>query len=193
MLYEGGIRVPMAVRWPGKAKADSLCDVPVIGIDFYPTMLEMAGVPKPRRHILDGQSIVGLLTAKKSKFKNRPIFWHFPAYLESYNEKQWPWRTTPAGAIRQGDWKLIEFFEDGKIELYNIKDDIGEKNDLAGTMPDKVKELVRKLVQWRKSVGAPIPTEKNPRYDPKARAAGWKKARQRKKKKGQQNISYLSS
>lgn len=184
MLYEGGIRVPMAVRWPGKAKADSLCDVPVIGIDFYPTMLEMAGVPKPRRHILDGQSIVGLLTAKKSKFKKRPIFWHFPAYLESYNEKQWPWRTTPAGAVRQGDWKLIEFFEDGKIELYNIKDDIGEKNDLAGTMPDKVEELARKLVQWRKSVGAPIPTERNPQYDPKARAAGMKKARQRKKKKG---------
>jgi len=184
MLYEGGIRVPMAVRWPGKAKADSLCDVPVIGIDFYPTMLEMAGVPKPRRHILDGQSIVGLLTAKKSKFKNRPIFWHFPAYLESYNEKQWPWRTTPAGAVRLGDWKLIEFFEDGKLELYNIKDDISEKNDLAGTMPDKVEELARKLVQWRKSVGAPIPTERNPQYDPKARAAGWKKARQRKKKKG---------
>jgi len=196
MLYEGGIRVPMAVRWPAKAKAGRLCDVPVIGIDFYPTMLEMAGVPKPRRHILDGQSIVGLLTAKKSKFEKRPIFWHFPAYLESYNEKQWPWRTTPAGAVRQGDWKLIEFFEPagggsgtipalpGKLELYNIKDDISEKNDLAAAMPDKVEELHRMLVQWRKSVGAPVPTERNPQYDPKARAAGMKKARQRKKKKG---------
>jgi len=184
MLYEGGIRVPMAIRWPGKARPGRLCDVPVIGIDFYPTMLEMAGVPKPSGHILDGQSIVGLLTAKKSKFKKRPIFWHFPAYLESYNEKQWPWRTTPASAVRNGNWKLIEFFEDGRLELYNIKDDIGEKNDLAGTMPDKVEELARKLVEWRKSVGAPIPTEKNPQYDPKARAAGWKKARQRRKKKG---------
>ncbi len=184
MLYEGGIRVPMVVRWPQKAKAGSLCDVPVIGIDFYPTILEMAGVPKPWRHILDGKSIVGLLTAKKSKFKKRPIFWHFPAYLESYNEKQWPWRTTPAGAVRLGDWKLIEFFEDAKLELYNIKDDIGEKNDLAGTMPNKVEELHRMLVQWRKSIGAPVPTEKNPQYDPKARAAGMKKARQRRKKKG---------
>jgi len=184
MLYEGGIRVPMAVRWPPKARPGSLCDVPVIGIDFYPTMLEMAGVPKPSGHILDGQSIVGLLTAKKSKFKKRPIFWHFPAYLESYNEKQWPWRTTPAGAVRLGRWKLIEFFEDGKLELYNIKDDISEKNDLAGTMPDKVEELQRMFVEWRKSVGAPIPTEKNPQYDPKARAAGRKKARGRKKKKG---------
>ena len=142
----------------------------------------MAGVPKPRRHILDGQSIVGLLTAKKSKFKKRPIFWHFPAYLESYNEKQWPWRTTPAGAIRLGNWKLIEYFEDGRLELYNIKNDIGEKNNLAGTMPDKVEELHRILVQWRKSISAPVPTEKNPKYDPKAREAGWKKARQRKKK-----------
>ena len=196
MLYEGGIRVPMAVRWPPKARPGRLCDVPVIGIDFYPTMLEMAGVPKTQRHILDGQSIVALLTAKKSKFKKRPIFWHFPAYLESYNEKQWPWRTTPASAVRLGDWKLIEFFEPagggsgtipalpGKFELYNIKDDIGEKNDLAGTMPDKVEELHRILVQWRKSVGAPVPTERNPQYDPKARAAGMKKARQRKKKKG---------
>ena len=183
MLYEGGIRVPMVVRWPGKARPGSLCDFPVIGIDFYPTMLEMAGVPKPRRHILDGQSIVGLLTAKKSKFKKRPIFWHFPAYLESYNEKQWPWRTTPAGAIRLGNWKLIEYFEDGRLELYNIKNDIGEKNNLAGTMPDKVEELHSILVQWRKSIGAPVPTKKNPQYDPKAREAGWKKARQRKKKK----------
>lgn len=182
MLYEGGIRVPMAVRWPGNAKPGTLCDVPVIGIDFYPTMLEMAGVPKPRRHILDGQSIVGLLTPKKPKFKKRAIFWHFPAYLESYNEKQWPWRTTPAGAVRLGNWKLIEYFEDGRLELYNIKDDIREKNNLAGTIPDKVKELHRMLIEWRKSVGAPVPTEKNPQYDPKARAAGRKKARARKRK-----------
>lgn len=182
MLYEGGIRVPMAVRWPGKAKAGSLCDVPVIGIDFYPTMLEMAGVPRPRRHILDGQSIVGLLRGKGG-LDRRAIFWHFPAYLEAYNEEQWPWRTTPAGAVRLGNWKLIEYFEDGRLELYNIKDDIGEKNDLADTMPDKVEELHQKLVEWRKDVGAPVPTEKNPQYDPKARAAGRKKARGRKKKK----------
>ena len=148
MLYEGGIRVPMFVRWPDKVKPDSVCDVPVIGIDFYPTMLEMAGVPKPSGHILDGRSIVPLLNGAKN-LKREAIFWHFPAYLESYNQKQWPWRTTPAGAVRQGDWKLIEFFEDGKIELYNLKDDIGEKNDLAGTMPDKAEQLHRMLVEWR--------------------------------------------
>jgi len=182
MLYEGGIRVPLAVRWPKKAKAGALCDMPVIGIDFYPTMLEMAGLSKPPGHILDGQSIVGLLTGQKSKFKKRAVFWHFPAYLESYNDEQWPWRTTPAGAVRYGDWKLIEFFEDGKLELYNIKNDIREQNDLARSMPDKVKQLHRILVEWRKSVDAPVPAEKNPLYDPKARAAGRKKARKRKKK-----------
>ena len=181
MLYEGGIRVPMIVRWPGVASPGGVCDVPVIGIDFYPTMLEMAGAPQPSGHILDGVSIVPLLRGKGT-LNRKAIFWHFPAYLEAYNEKQWPWRTTPAGAIRQGDWKLIEFFEDGKIELYNLKDDLGEKKDLAGTMPDKAKELHRMLIEWRRSVDAPVPAEKNPQYDPDARAAGRPAARAKKKK-----------
>jgi len=168
MLYEGGIRVPMIARWPGKIKAGSSCDVPVIGIDFYPTFLKMAGAPKPSGHLLDGQSIVPLLT-RSGALKRKAIFWHFPAYLEPYNKKQGLWRTTPAGAVRQGDWKLIEFFEDGKIEMYNLKDDISEKNDLANVMPAKAKELHTLLVEWRKSVNAPVPTEKNPEYDPAAR------------------------
>ena len=168
MLYEGGIRVPMIVRWPGKIKAASVCDVPVIGIDFYPTFLEMAGAPKPSGHLLDGESLTRLLT-QSGNLKRKAIFWHFPAYLEPYNEKQQPWRTTPAGAVRQGDWKLIEFFEDGKIELYNLRDDIGEKNDLAKTKPEKAKELHMLLIEWRRRVGAPVPTEENPRYDPAAR------------------------
>jgi arylsulfatase A-like enzyme len=183
MLYEGGIRVPSAVRWPKKAKAGTFCDVPVIGIDFYPTMLEMAGLQKPSGYVLDGQSIVGLLTGRKSKFKKRAVFWHFPAYLETYNDDHWPWRTTPASAIRYGDFKLIEFFEYGKLELYNIKKDFREQNDLSRSMPDKVKELHSMLVKWRKSVNAPVPTEKNPLYDPQARAAGRKKGRQRENKK----------
>ena len=94
-----------------------------------------------------------------------------------------PWRTTPAGAVRQGDWKLIEFFEDGKLELYNIKDDISEKNDLATAMPDKVEQMHRTLINWRKSVDAPVPTERNPEYDPEARAAGRKKTTRGGKKK----------
>lgn len=170
MLYEGGIRVPMIVRWPGVARARSACDVPVIGIDFYPTILEMAGVPRPAGHVLDGLSIVPLLKGK-GKFKRDAIFWHFPAYLEPYNEKQQPWRTAPAGAVRQRDFKLIEFFEDGKLELYNLKNDIGERSNLAEKVPDKAKELHQLLVDWRKSVDAPIPTERNPKYDPDAKPA----------------------
>ena len=182
MLYEGGIRVPMIVRWPGVASPGGVCDVPVIGIDFYPTMLEMAGVPEPSGHVLDGLSIVPLLRGKGT-LNRKAIFWHFPAYLEAYNEEQWPWRTTPAGAVLQGDWKLIEFFEDGKIELYNLKDDLGEKDDLAGTMPDKAEELHRTLIEWRKSVDAPVPAEKNPQYDPAARVAGRPAAKAAKKRK----------
>jgi arylsulfatase A-like enzyme len=165
MLYEGGIRVPMIIRWPGQAQQASICDVPVMGIDFCPTILEMASVPKPSGHILDGLSIVPLLKGKGS-FKREAIFWHFPAYLEPYNEQQRPWRTTPAGAVRQGHWKLIEFFEDGKIELYNLKDDIGESKDLTKVKPDKAKELHRVLVEWRQQIGAPVPTTPNPVYAP---------------------------
>jgi len=181
MLYEGGIRVPMIVRWPGKVKPGGVCEEPVIGIDFYPTMLEIAGARQPSGHVLDGLSIVPLLSGKGT-LNRKAIFWHFPAYLEAYNEKQWPWRTTPAGAIRQGDFKLIEYFEDGKIELYNLKNDLSEKNDLAGSMPEKANELHRTLIEWRKSVNAPVPTEKNPQYDPAAMAAGRPAARAKKKK-----------
>jgi len=181
MLYEGGIRVPMIVRRPGVTSPGGVCEEPVIGIDFYPTMLEMAGVPEPSGHTLDGRSIVPLLKGGRT-LNRKAIFWHFPAYLEAYNDKQWPWRTTPAGAVRQGDFKLIEYFEDGKIELYNLKDDLGEKNDLAGTMPGKAKELHRTLIEWRRSVNAPVPTEKNPQYDPAARAAGRSAARAKEKK-----------
>ena len=168
MLYEGGIRVPMIARWPAKINAGISCDVPVIGIDFYPTFLEIAGAPKPSGYLLDGISLVPLLTRTQA-LKRKAVFWHFPAYLEPYNESQWPWRTTPASAVRCGDWKLIEFFEDGSIELYNLKDDISETNNLSKTKPEKAKELHSLLIEWRKSLNAPAPTEKNPKYDPAAR------------------------
>lgn len=186
MLYEGGIRVPMLVRWPGKTKPGSVCDVPVIGIDFYPTILEMAGASKPSGYVLDGKSLTPLLTQSggtppggNPALQRKAIFWHFPAYLQAYRggKAQGAWRTTPAGAVRQGDWKLIEFFEDGKLELYNLTEDIGEKNNLAKKLPGKAKELHRVLAEWRKSVNAPVPTEKNPRYNPNTKPA--KRARQK--------------
>ena len=167
MLYEGGIRVPLIVRWPGKIKPGSICDVPVSGIDFYPTMLEMAGAPKPSGQVLDGESIVPLLT-QSGTLKRKAIFWHFPAYLQANYGWKGIWRTTPAGAVRQGNWKLIEYFEDDTLELYNLKNDIGEQNNLAQEMPKKTKQLHDLLKNWRKSLNAPVPTKRNPKYNPEA-------------------------
>ena len=130
-------------------------------------MLEMTGVSKRAGYTLDGESLVPLLRGAGA-LKRDAIFWHFPAYLEPYNDEQWPWRTTPAGAIRQGDWKLIEFFEDGRLELYNIRKDISEKTDLAGEMPEKARELHARLASWRQRVNAPVPTQSNPKFDPAA-------------------------
>jgi len=162
MLYEGGIRVPLIVRYPNVVKAGTRCDTPVIGIDFYPTILDIAGISKPRDYVLDGESILPLLKGEGS-LKRDAIFWHFPAYLQGGAGK---WRTTPAGAIRIGDFKLLEFFEDGKQELYNLKEDIGERNNLADAMPAKRRELYERLVAWRESINAPVPTQPNPEYNP---------------------------
>ena len=161
-LYEGGIREPMIVRWPGRVKAGDTCNQPVTSVDFYPTFLDIAGVKRPGDHVLDGESIVPLLVSS-GKLQRDAIYWHYPVYHHS----------TPAGAIRQGPWKLIEFFDAGpsRCELYNLKDDIGESNDLAAKMPGKVRELQQKLSQWRKSVNARLP-KKNPDYDPD-KAARW--------------------
>jgi len=167
MLYEGGIREPMAVRWPGVVKPGTTSETPVIGIDLFPTILEMAGVPTPEGKLLDGESIVPLLKMQ-GDFDREAIFWHFPAYLQGKAEgaRDPYFRTRPAGAVRAGDWKLIEYFEDGDLELYNLKDDIGEKNNLVDTMPEKAAELHQLMLAWREKVNAPIPTELNPEYDP---------------------------
>jgi len=177
--YEGGIREPMIVRWPGKIKAGSKCDTPVIGIDFYPTLLEIAGAKTPEGKVLDGVSIMPLLRGS-SPLKPRPLFWHFPIYLQGSMDgaRDSKFRTRPGSAIRLGDWKLHEYFEDGGIELYNLKDDISEATDLAKANPAKAKELHTILADWRKAVNAPIPTEKNPDYNasaPAATTAGRKK------------------
>ena len=166
-LYEGGIRVPAIIRAPDARASGRRCDVPIIGLDFYPTMLALAGVPQPGGHILDGESIVPLLSGTGTLARDA-IFWHFPAYLEPYNDGQWPWRTTPAGAMRQGDWKLIEFFEGRRVELYNLRDDIGETKDLAARLPEKAKEMRARLSDWRDKVKAPVPTRLNPEFNPQS-------------------------
>jgi arylsulfatase A-like enzyme len=138
-------------------------------------MLELAGAPRPSEQLLDGESIVPLLT-RSGKLKRKAIFWHFPAYLEANYGWKGVWRTTPAGAVRKGNWKLIEYFEDGTLELYNLENDIGEQNNLAAKMPKKTKQLHGLLKNWRKSISAPVPTKRNPKYNPDAENKKQKRA-----------------
>jgi arylsulfatase A-like enzyme len=160
MLYEGGIRIPYIFRWPGTISSGTTCSEPINSVDLYPTLLAVAGSKPPEGYLLDGTSYLGLLTGGgQGKLDRDAIFWHFPGYLGAGAGS---WRTTPAGAIRAGDWKLVEFFETGKRELYNLRDDLGEKNDLAATMPDRVNALYARLLAWRKAVGAPMPTPNKP-------------------------------
>jgi len=164
--YEGGIRAPMIVRWPGKIKPGGRCDTPVSGIDFFPTLLDAANIEKPDKKELDGISLMPLFTQKGS-MKKRPLFWHFPIYLgKGNNETTHPkFRTRPGSVVRYGDWKLHEYFEDMKLELYNLKDDPGEKKNLADKETDIVEKLHQMLKKWRQKIKAPIPTQINPEYD----------------------------
>jgi arylsulfatase A-like enzyme len=153
-LYEGGTRDPFVVRWPGVTPPGSTCDVPTIHVDVYPTMLELAGAPQPQ-HVLDGESLVKLFRNPDAKLERDAIYQHFPGYLGA---GQNTWRTTPVSLIHMGDWKLMEFLEDGRLELYNLRDDIGESKNLASKEPTKANELHARLTAWRKAVNAPMPT-----------------------------------
>jgi arylsulfatase A-like enzyme len=153
--HEGAVREPLIAKWPGKIAKGSACDEMVIGMDFYPILLEFARMdPLPAEH-QDGISIAPLLTGAKKKLERDTLYWHYPHYH----------RTKPYGAIRKGDLKLIEFFEDGRLELFDLKADPYERDDLAKAMPEKAAELLVKLKGWRKEVNAQMPTP-NPRYDP---------------------------
>ena len=153
--YEGGVRVPLIVRWPGVTQPGSVCPVPVISVDYFPTMLQIAGLKTPRGLTIDGESLVPLLR-QEGGWMREAIFWHYPHYH--------PGGATPYGAIRSGDWRLVEFYEDGRVELFNLRDDPTEKTDLASTMPDRAMQLRQQLKSWRAKVGAQMPTP-NPKYD----------------------------
>lgn len=175
--YEGGIRVPLLVKWPGVVDPGTRCPTPVTGVDLYPTLCEIAGAKLPPDQPLDGTSLVPLLRGgRPGHLSERPLFWHFPAYLQSYgikncSEQRDPlFRSRPCSVVRLGDWKLHEYFEDGGLELYNLKNDIGESNNLAQTNPLKTAELHQLLKDWRQQIKAPVPTTPNPDYDPKAEA-----------------------
>ncbi len=154
-LYEGGIRIPTIVRWPGKVPAKAVSETPIITMDWHPTLTELAGATATKKQPQDGTSLVRLLTDPQAKLGRDTLTWHLPHYHHS----------TPASAIRRGDWKLIEFFETGALELYNLANDAGEKNNLAAREPARAKELQSALVSWRQSVGARMPVP-NPNHDP---------------------------
>ena len=150
-LYEGGVRVPCLVRWPGKAAPGTTCDVPVVSTDFYPTFLEMAGLPRRQDEHVDGKSLVPLLRAPEQATLDREtIYWHYPHYGNQGG--------APGSALRQGDLKLIEHFEDGRVELFDLAADPGETNDLAAARADTTARLRARLAAWREEVGARLPT-----------------------------------
>lgn len=184
--YEGGIREPFIVRWPAVTKPGSKCDVPVINVDLFPTFLAAAGAPVPEGKVLDGESLLPLLKGD-GELERKSIFWHFPGYLDNpvirgrELDVKTGFRTRPVSVIHKGDWKLHLFLEEWQldggreklatnhaIELYNLKDDIGERTDLATQNTEKRDELLDELLAWHQSIKAVVPSEPNPKYDPSA-------------------------
>lgn len=157
-LYEGGIRVPFFVKYPKMIKPGTSCDAPTVHVDMFPTFLELAGVTKPSQP-LDGVSLVPLWRNPMTELPRPAIFWHFPGYLQG---SPGSWRTTPVSVIRAGNYKLMEFLEDNRLELYNLKDDLSEKHNLADTMPGKTRDLAKQLHAWREAIHADMPTLKKP-------------------------------
>ncbi len=199
--YEGGIREPFIVRWPGVTKPGSRCDVPVINVDLFPTFLAAAGAPVPAGKVLDGESLLPLLRGEGA-LQRQAIFWHFPGYLDNpvirgrAIDVQAGFRSRPVTVIHKGDWKLHFFHEEWQldggraklatnhaVELYNLADDIGERTDLANRNPAKRDELLNDLLAWIKSADALVATTPNPQYDPAAAPVKGKKGGGKKKNK----------
>ncbi len=152
-LYEGGIREPLLIRWPGVTRAGSVIDEPVCGVDFLPTLCAAAEGKRPAN--LDGVDLRPLLEGRGRS--GRPLFWHYPHYSDQGG--------VPSGAVRLGEWKLIEFFEDGRVELFHLATDAGERRNLARREAGRAKKLRTLLADWRRSVNAAMPGP-NPKYDP---------------------------
>ena len=158
--YEGGVRVPLIVSWPTVTKPGSVSEAPVITMDLFPSLVEMAGLPATAaRTAVDGVSLAPLLRGTPPPTRDA-LFWHYP-----HHQHYQLGGAMPYGAIRSGDFKLIEFFNDMHVELYHIRDDLSEKNDLAATRPQTVAALRTRLHAWRREVGAQMPTP-NPNHDP---------------------------
>ncbi|MFC1725157.1 sulfatase [candidate division KSB1 bacterium] len=154
--YEGGIRVPLIVRWPGVVQAGSVSHIPVTSVDYFPTICETSGAGLPRNHVIDGESIIPVLR-NEGTMKREALYWHFPHYRGS--------DVVPYSIIRKGDWKLIKRYEGKEFELFNLNDDLSEENDLSDDMPEKVNELNAELEKWITDTGAKMPGE-NPDFEP---------------------------
>ncbi len=158
MLYEGGVRVPLIVRYPELVQAGTLCDVPTTSVDFLPAFCELANAPIGPGVFCDGQSFVPLLRGERpERLAEREVYWHFPGYLQAEKDGR-TWRTTPAAAIRRGSWKWIEFYEDGEGALYDLASDVGEEHDLSQDQERIASILRRRLRSWQRRVDAPFPT-----------------------------------
>jgi len=152
-LYEGGVRVALLVRWPASIPGGTVCDAVVTSPDFFPTILEWTGQPARHARHLDGKSFAPAL--RDPDVPRGAVYWHYPHYGNQGG--------SPGGAIRDGDWKLIERYEDGSLELYNLRDDLSERQNLAPSEPERVQALLARLRSWRSDVGAKMPTP-NPKY-----------------------------
>jgi arylsulfatase A len=149
-VWEGGIRDPQIVRWPGVTKPGSVCDQPTLTIDYYPTIAEIADTKIPAKQKIDGTSFVPLLQGEPKLSRPAPLFWHYPA-----NTAPWPERA--GGACRDGDFKLVEVYQDGHFEMFNIKKDPAETQNLVAAMPEKFAEMQKKFLDWQKSLGIEVP------------------------------------
>jgi arylsulfatase A len=148
-LYEGGIRECLLMRWPGKIASNTVTETPVSSVDFYPTFLEVAGTKNPEKNVVDGKSIVPLITKNKAP-EREALYWHYPSETGK-------WKARMATAVRKGDYKLIQFYQNKRYELYDLKADPSEKKDLVAVMPEKVNELKALLDNWKKEVNAEEP------------------------------------
>ncbi len=165
-FYEGGLRVPFIVYQQGKFEKKTIADLMVSQLDIFPTLLDVAGIDK-KNLVLDGKSLMHVLkNGKDKRLENRPLFWHFPAYLEGGNEETTDrlFRTRPVSVVRKGDWKLILNYEDHSYELYNVARDLSEKREVAASHPKQVKKLSALLERWKKELGAPLPPGLNREY-----------------------------
>ncbi|WP_291371572.1 sulfatase [Cyclobacterium sp.] len=166
--YEGGIRVPLVMRWPGTIQAGSKTDVPVTNMDFFPTIKSIISEEGPPDTVLEGMNLTPLF--RNQAMEERALYWHFPIYLQAYNPKEDGgrdplFRTRPGSVIRKGKWKLHHYFEDGDYELYNLEEDPGEKHNMAQSQVEIRNQMIDLLESWRLEVNAPVPDQANPLYD----------------------------